>query len=279
MLYWLYCTAYRSRRWFGVFPDVRFKEPKWFGQSFDPGGIDHVSKEWALRIAGPDGVTIPRKWQSAWRGPLPMKIRLISNIIPNFNDPILPSRFVTIAYNVSFADRIDINMLSKLKAELPGIANRCLRAYHRLCKRGRFIQPKSGLVLWRKVAAQSNEYQAFADECLDIGVQGVSVKCINVFLRFKKWCAQTGQLNALKSAPSSKHLGKLLKKHVKGFTGKWFRPGDNAPREYVGVRLKAEVEFEVEDEVKVGVEDEVKEEVKEKEAVVLQIRRGFLRRF
>jgi putative DNA primase/helicase len=38
----------------GVFPDVRFKPGKWWGQNFDPGGIDHVSKEMLLRITGGD---------------------------------------------------------------------------------------------------------------------------------------------------------------------------------------------------------------------------------
>src|SRR5215475_10346577 len=102
----------------GVFPDVRFKDGKWYGQNYDPGGIDHVSKEMVLKISGADNVTITRKWQSvAWQGVLPIKLFLISNKIPNLNDPILVSRFVMIAFNVSFADRVDVGMRDKLAVE------------------------------------------------------------------------------------------------------------------------------------------------------------------
>src|SRR5262244_2779769 len=71
-----------------------------------------------LKISGADNVTITRKWQSvAWQGVLPIKLFLISNKIPNLNDPILVSRFVMIAFNVSFADRVDVGMRDKLSLE------------------------------------------------------------------------------------------------------------------------------------------------------------------
>jgi putative DNA primase/helicase len=165
----------------GVFADLRLKEPKWYGQSLDPGGIDHASKGLMLKISGGDPLPVRRKYRGEWHGRLPMKLRLISNMVPSFNDPILPSRFIKIAYNVSFKDRKDINMIDKLKAELPGIANRCLRAYRRLCGRGGFIQPKSGLVLERKVAARSNAYQAFIDDCYVTGEQGALAMCVVVY--------------------------------------------------------------------------------------------------
>jgi len=52
----------------GCFNDVRFKEGKWYGQSYDPGGIDHVSKETVLRVSAADDVSFRRKWKSEeWR--------------------------------------------------------------------------------------------------------------------------------------------------------------------------------------------------------------------
>ena len=88
----------------GCFPDVRLKEGKWWGQSsYDKGGLDHASKELALKISGGDPVTIRRKWKSvAWEGVLPLKLYLLSNAIPVFNDTNLASRFIHIAFNVSF---------------------------------------------------------------------------------------------------------------------------------------------------------------------------------
>jgi hypothetical protein len=60
---------------------------------------------------------------------------------------------------------------------------------------------------------------------------------------------------------------------------KKFRPGDNQKREYVGIRLKNAVELEGEDDV--GVEAPIVAEVKPEalDGKVIQIRRGFLRRF
>jgi putative DNA primase/helicase len=85
-----------------------------------------------------------------------MKVILISNDIPNLNDPILVTRFVKIAFRVSFRDREDLTLAGRLRAELPGIANRCLAGYRRLCRRGSFIQPETGLQLAREIATRSN---------------------------------------------------------------------------------------------------------------------------
>jgi putative DNA primase/helicase len=104
----------------GVFPDVRLREGKWYGANFDPGGIDHISKGWLLQITGGDPVTIPRKWLKAWRGVLPMKIIMLSNQVPNFNDTNLVSRFIKVAFPVSFRGREDINLRSKLEKGCPG---------------------------------------------------------------------------------------------------------------------------------------------------------------
>ena len=59
----------------GVFPDVRLKEEKWYGQNLDRGGLDHVSKEMLLKITGGDNLTFGRKYNPvAWQGVLPMKV-------------------------------------------------------------------------------------------------------------------------------------------------------------------------------------------------------------
>jgi putative DNA primase/helicase len=165
----------------GVFPDVRFKPGKWYGQNFDPGGLEHVSKEKLLQITGGDPQTIARKWNSVpWRGVLPTKMFLISNDIPNLNDDILVTRFIKIAFGVSFRGREDRTLADRLKAELPGIANRCLAAYRRLCRRGSFIQPQSGLQLAKELAAKSNPYQAFAEDQCVLDAAGM-VQCSDLY--------------------------------------------------------------------------------------------------
>ena len=231
----------------GVFPDVRLKEGKLYGQNYDPGGIDHVSKEWLLRITAGDGVTIRRKWNSvAWEGALPMKVTLISNEIPNLNDPNLVTRFIKIAFGVSFRGREDINLQSKLKAELPGIANRCLEGYRRLCRRGRFIQPESGLKLERELSATSNPWEDFFQEHCVLDPTG-SVRCGVLYMRFQLWCGEHGRNDLLvKQATSAPLFSKLLKKKVSALKDiETIRPG--GIREHVGIRLKTKSEKEADE--------------------------------
>jgi putative DNA primase/helicase len=230
-----------------VFPDVRFKEGKWYGQNFDPGGIDHVSKEMLLKITGGDRLTIGRKWNSvAWEGALPMKVTLISNDIPNLNDPILVSRFIKIAFRVSFRGREDVELRSKLERELPGIANRCLEGYRRLCRRGKFIQPASGLRLEKEVTAHSNPWEAFVQERCVLDPAG-SVRCGALYLEFQYWCGRYGRDDLLKRASTSPLFAKLLKKNVVGLE----RLGTSRPggvREHMGIRLKTKAEIDAEAE-------------------------------
>jgi putative DNA primase/helicase len=238
----------------GVFPDVRFKPGKWYGANFDPGGIDHQSKQLLLEITGGDPVTIRQKWISvAWQGVLPMKVYLISNEIPNFNDAILVSRFIKIAFQVSFRDREDVNLAKKLEAELPGIANRCLAAYRRLCRRGKFIQPASGLKLAREVAERSNPWEAFVQDCTTIGFDR-TVRPTILFWKFQDWCQENGRVDLLKSVKSPQHLSRELRKHVRELEKlKYIRPddenGDSGPRLYVGIGLKTKADLEKEEDI------------------------------
>ena len=71
------------------------------------------------------------------------------NKIPNFNDPVLPTRFVKLAFEVSFLGREDNQLSERLLSELPGIAVRCLAAYRRACERGRLINLAPPLP-WRR---------------------------------------------------------------------------------------------------------------------------------
>jgi putative DNA primase/helicase len=226
----------------GVFPDVRLKEGRWYGQNYDPGGIDPTSKEKLLRITGGDPDTVGRKWIGPWHGVHPMKVFLISNVVPNLNDPNLVSRFVKIAFNVSFRDREDLDLRSKLERELPGIAVRCLAAYRRLCRRGRFIQPASGLRLARELEASSNPWEAFIqDRC--VYDPGGLVGCGVLYGKFEVWCEHNGRPDLLKQAPNSQSLGRLLRSRVIGFRQAvtTFREYEGK-REYLGIRLKTKAE-------------------------------------
>jgi putative DNA primase/helicase len=223
----------------GCFPDVRLKPGKWYGQNFDPGGLDHKSKELVLKITGGDHVSIGRKYQPAWQGVLPTKMILISNEVPNFNDPILASRFIKIAFTQSFFGREDLFLKEKLAAELPGIANRCLRAYRRLRERGFFVQPESGLKLERQVAAKSNDFVAFVQDRCVIEAGG-TVPCGALHTKFKAWCGEKGRADLLMSVSTPNLLTPKLKT-VPGLQKlSVHRPG--GVRHYLGLRLKTKLD-------------------------------------
>ena len=114
------------------------------------------------------------------------------NKIPNFNDPVLPTRFVKLAFEVSFLGREDNQLSERLLSELPGIAVRCLAAYRRACERGRLIQPRSAAALEAKLAKSSDPYTQFMQETFVADPAG-TVSCTRVFNQFKLWCQRNGK--------------------------------------------------------------------------------------
>jgi putative DNA primase/helicase len=102
-----------------------------------------------------------------------------------------------VEFKQSFFGREDIALRDKLEAELPGIANRCLAAYRRLCARGKFIQPRAGLELARKIEAKGNPYAAFMNECIVDDPGGRGVGCDAFFLAFQTWCRDAGRFDLL----------------------------------------------------------------------------------
>src|SRR5262249_18819329 len=63
----------------GVFPDVRLKSGKRYGQGYDAGGLTYPSIEMLLKITGRDHHTLARKYIGPWHGRLGLKLILISN--------------------------------------------------------------------------------------------------------------------------------------------------------------------------------------------------------
>jgi putative DNA primase/helicase len=222
-----------------VFPDVRPRPGKLYGQNWDPGGVDHASAELLLNITGGDAMDIPRKYVGAWHGTLVGKVTMVSNEVPNFNDAVLPSRFVKLAFDVSFAGREDIRLPGKLATELPGIAARCVRAYRRLLARGRFIQPRSGLALKDGVAAGSDPLTEFVRRNL-VADPGGEIECGKLFTMLGGWLNAQGRLDVVRALTPSNLTSKLQR--IEGLANiRTLRPHDQ-PRVYLGVRWKTKEE-------------------------------------
>ena len=220
----------------GVFPDVRMKTGKHYGSSYDAGGISHTSQELLLNITGQDTLTLGRKFKGEWHGQLRLKLILISNEVPNFNDTTLVSRFVKVKFGQSFYGKEDVDLRKKLEAEIGGIAVRCMTAYRRLIRRGKLVQPQSGVELERKVLAESDPWMKFVNDTFVIDVAGM-VSCALAKLKFEVWCEEHGRSDLLRSAPTASLLTQRLKS-VEGLEGlRPFRP-HGKERQYVGLRLK-----------------------------------------
>jgi putative DNA primase/helicase len=190
----------------GIFADVRFKPARTYGANYDPGGIDHKSAELLLKITGRDAISVGQKYQGAWVGESTMKVIITSNEVPNLQDAcgVLPSRFIKLEFKESFYGREDIRLRTHLTAELPGIANRALAAYRRLCARGKFIQPASGLALDAKIQDRINPYSAFMHEHFvrDNAAEGPTYGEFHSL--FTEWCEENGRLDVLRSTPRTK---------------------------------------------------------------------------
>jgi putative DNA primase/helicase len=225
----------------GVFSDVRFKPGKMFGQNWDPGGITHKDAELALNITGGDTITIPRKWIGPWEGQLRLKLVVISNEVPNLNDSsgVLPSRFEKVRFGVSFYGREDVNLRSKLEAELPGIAARCVRAHQRLCERGRFVQPKTAEVLELELAEVSGDpFAAMALETFVPDAEGTVIRTV-AYMKFQLWCRNNGRMDLFMKTRDNK-FGERLREVVGFERVTDYRP-HGKPRHWLGMRLRPEM--------------------------------------
>jgi len=223
-----------------VFPDVRFKPGKMYGRNWDAGGIEFKSAEMLLNITGGDCVSVGRKYRARWQGVLPTKVIVISNEVPNLNDGsgVLPTRFVKVVFGQSFFGREDVDLKAKLEAELPGIAARCLGAYRRLAKRGRFVQPASATALERQVEEKSDPMVEMVRDRFVVDPKG-HVECWFAETLFKKWCAEHGRHELLESVKTPSQFSARIKK-IAGFENVRTMKPHGQQRRYVGMRVKTD---------------------------------------
>lgn len=190
-----------------------------------------------LKITAADAVTLGRKYIAAFEGVLPGKVWFVSNKYPNLNDAVLPTRFVKLAFEVSFLNREDITLSNRLLTELPGIAVRCLGAYHRALGRGRLIQPKSGASLGARVAQNSDAFAQFIQEHYVFDATATQTTFGEIYARLIGWCKAQGRTEILESV-----IPQNLKKNIRKVPGFADVEGTNktkkVPRRLLRIRLR-----------------------------------------
>lgn len=106
---------------------------------------NHVDKviETIKKISGNDAMAFDRKYISSKTCTLPTRITLAGNNIPRLFDDssALSSRMLVLTFDVSYEDREDLELTSKLLREIEGIATWALQGLSRLNKVGRFTRP------------------------------------------------------------------------------------------------------------------------------------------
>lgn len=122
-----------------------------------------------LKITGRGLFTIDRKFKDSWSGTLPVKLVLISNLMPKLGDDsgAIASRFIILVTRVSFFDREDPRLLeNKLLPELGGVLHWSLDGLRRLRKRGHFDETTVSREARERLANLGSSAMAFiAEEC------------------------------------------------------------------------------------------------------------------
>ena len=147
-----------------------------------------------LSVSGEDSLSIPRKHQTDWTGPLPTRFLIFSNELPALHDAsgALASRFMVWTLTRSFYGKEDHDLSAKLLEELPGILRWSLEGYRRLYQRGRFMQHASGQEAIDELETLGSPVGAFVRaQC--IVETGARCERSNLFNAWKSWCETEGR--------------------------------------------------------------------------------------
>lgn len=147
-----------------------------------------------LQIVGGDSVTLrlPYAKRSITQR-LPLTFVILTNEVPMLPDNAgaLRRRLLAIKTPTSFVGREDVDLDTKLAAELPAFVNLALDAYRRLVRRGGFEQPESGTELLGLMRQNSSYLANFVEECCDLGPELVASKT-PLYDKWRLWCAAKG---------------------------------------------------------------------------------------
>lgn len=154
-----------------------------------------------LSISGEDALSIDRKNRDPINVRLRCRVLLLSNELPRLYDTsgALASRFVILTLSRTFLGEEDVNLETKLIAELPGILRWAVDGRDDLAESGRFLQPLASETAAEHMRSISNPLGVFLEECC---VFEATAQCdvADIYGRYKAWCESNGR------EPSNKQL-------------------------------------------------------------------------
>nr|WP_255951003.1 phage/plasmid primase, P4 family [Streptomyces sp. ODS25] len=153
----------------------------------------HQVVERLLTISGEDSIDVDRKYRQPWTGPLPTRLMILSNELPNFGDSsgVIANRFVVLNTPISWLGREDPALTGKLTAELPGILNWALDGLDRLVHTGRLTVPPSSLEAVTTMQDTASPTSAFVRECCETGPD-CSVPVDDLWSAWGDWALDSG---------------------------------------------------------------------------------------
>jgi P4 family phage/plasmid primase-like protien len=123
-----------------------------------------------LKITGRGFFSVDRKYKAHWEGLLPVKLMLVSNVMPKLGDDsaAIASRFMIFNTRQTFFGREDPRLFDeKLAPERLGVLHWALAGLRRLRERGYFAEPKASEQAREQLARLGSPVLAFISEyCL-----------------------------------------------------------------------------------------------------------------
>jgi len=144
-------------------------------------------------VSGEDGVTIDRKFNSAWNGKLPTRFVVSGNTMPNFGShtTAMAARLIIVPFDVSFFGREDRALTEKLKAELPGILNWALDGLDTIRVKGDIEEPAESKVSKLRLIYKSDPIHGFIAEHCELDADDLTDRHV-FYDAYVRYCKETG---------------------------------------------------------------------------------------
>lgn len=184
--------------------------------------IDEMSaaKEVVLSVVGNDLQPVEGKHRPFHMANVNTKLMLLCNTFPTLSDSssALVNRLLILHFRKSFADNEDVDLDSKLRAELPGILVWAIEGRRRLIANNKFTKNDVQSIK-QSILDAINPVQAFARNFL-LKENRHLVTLADTYERYKIWCSMEGRTptNRVRFRTSLGQLGlECTRKRIKGF--------------------------------------------------------------
>lgn len=144
-------------------------------------------------LSGQDTTSVERKNREAIQVRLRCRVVIVTNELPRIIDSsgALATRLIIVETRRSFADRQDLGLEARLRAELPGILNWSLRGWRDLVQNG-WIRPQRAAAVVEEMDRLSSPIKAFVSDRLVIA-PGHETDLAVLYTEFVNWCTEGGR--------------------------------------------------------------------------------------